>query len=661
MQKTLLPFVLLLLLSITTHAQSWQWAKRGGSTGNWPGNPGDIEQVRDMATDRQGNTYVIGQTNKYQVDVDGHSLGNIFAEGSMVVASFDCQGRYRWAKPIGNYSSAFFLSAIALDTLGGVYIFSGFTSDISSSSGLFPIGNDTTFGTTPKSLVLIKLDSAGAYQWARLPQTDTLSGYSYWSRAIDMAVEPNGTVHLFTMLLPGAHAGGQAVVSSQDLYILKYNAQGRFTAMVKPQLSSVGSFGGWYTRMAYDFHSSRYYFSGSQDSANTVSFNGVPNKDAFYIAAYNAQGAYLWHHQNKKPFTVLAGRVDYDSLGNIYVGGTTYPGDTFQTHIFTNLTNNGFPFAMKLNASGTLQWLKSGATNTGIGAYAIKYANGEVALGGSYPGYLAFDSLKVNVPFNTGYDPYLVRFDATTGVIAGLDSAKGPAGLNDFLTHISSDAKGNFYTGGSVAYQLSFAGHSITNVGGDTDWWVAKFGQADCACTAAPLSAAFTFSAPATNRTVTFTYSGTTVGLDSLVWDWGNGQKQVVTSNYTAPVSYTYPAAGQRYNVCARAYNNCGVTRSCKTVGAAMSVADLGSSEVLNSLVLSPNPATSLVSVAYSTLISGNLEVYDVLGRRVAFEKANAGDGMWKLDVSSYVPGIYRVVLRQEGKVVLYQSLSVRH
>lgn len=96
-------------------------------------------------------------------------------------------------------------------------------------------------------------------------------------------------------------------------------------------------------------------------------------------------------------------------------------------------------------------------------------------------------------------------------------------------------------------------------------------------------------------------------------------------------------------------------------IGRALSVStplDNGSRE---SLTLSPNPACDAATIAYNTTISGNLEVYDVLGRKLAAQSIAQGSGSWSLDVRDYRPGLYRVVLHREGSVALQQLLVIRH
>ncbi len=76
-------------------------------------------------------------------------------------------------------------------------------------------------------------------------------------------------------------------------------------------------------------------------------------------------------------------------------------------------------------------------------------------------------------------------------------------------------------------------------------------------CIVAP-TAAFTSSAITATRN--FTYTGTTVGLDSVVWNYGDGGHG--TGNTS---THTYTAPGT-YSACVTAYSPCGSNTSCSTI-----------------------------------------------------------------------------------------------
>lgn len=107
--------VMLLLITITVQAQpTWQWGKRGGSSSS------ESEQVIDMATDQNGNMYVLAKNGGSGIaNVDGHTGISLYDRLSL--ASWNCNGEFRWMKTIGSNPGAVG-EAIHVDTLGGIYI-----------------------------------------------------------------------------------------------------------------------------------------------------------------------------------------------------------------------------------------------------------------------------------------------------------------------------------------------------------------------------------------------------------------------------------------------------------------------------------------------------------------------------------------------------------
>ena len=118
--KIILPFILSFLVIIVerTYAQtSWQWGKRGGGTG------GSTDQVRDMATDKFGNVYMLAanflQNKTDSVNIDGHIRTGRNDQYSLT--SWDCEGRFRWLKHFGG-TGLVGPHAIGVDTLDGIYL-----------------------------------------------------------------------------------------------------------------------------------------------------------------------------------------------------------------------------------------------------------------------------------------------------------------------------------------------------------------------------------------------------------------------------------------------------------------------------------------------------------------------------------------------------------
>ena len=82
-----------------------------------------------------------------------------------------------------------------------------------------------------------------------------------------------------------------------------------------------------------------------------------------------------------------------------------------------------------------------------------------------------------------------------------------------------------------------------------------KYGV-DCSCTAAPI-ASYTDTG---SHTVDVTFTGTTSGLDSVRWTFGDGGTATGTT-----ALHTYTASGT-YHVCVTVYTSCGSDSHCSDV-----------------------------------------------------------------------------------------------
>jgi hypothetical protein len=155
---------------------------------------------------------------------------------------------------------------------------------------------------------------------------------------------------------------------------------------------------------------------------------------------------------------------------------------------------------------------------------------------------------------------------------------------------------------------------------------------------ACPLPVKPTFSAGAvTGYTSTFTYTGITTGIDSLVWDFGDGKKQAVTTNLTTPVSHSYDTAGH-YIVSVRSYNSCGSNIS-NTVQSTVSVKSIGS---LGNVQVYPNPASSTLMI--DGMEGGSsAKVYSLTGK-LLLQSELAGSKA-QLDISALPAGAYTILL----------------
>ncbi len=255
---------------------------------------------------------------------------------------------------------------------------------------------------------------------------------------------------------------------------------------------------------------------------------------------------------------------------------------------------------------------------------------------------------------------FLTRFNAQTGAYIKMDTLNSPPSDNNLVTAMAADKKGNVYIGGSFQSEIKVAGTSLyAKQGGYFDFFLTKYGQANCNCT--PPTAAFTKNSQNnTTRSAIFQYTGTTANLDSLVWVWGNGQRLRLTGNYTGAITRNYDTGS--FNVCVTAYvAGCGSNSTCQNIyfPPTVGIEDLNVAGGA-SLLLAPNPSTTETQISYQlSSNAGSLEVYDLAGRMLFRKALGQKAGIEKLSLTEYVPGLYLVVLREGGEVVLHRRLSV--
>lgn len=601
LQKATLLLLSSMFFFLSARAQTgWQWGKRGGSSGSAI-NSCCFENVSDMATDKQGNIYVLGSANM-GINIDGHThpgYGNNLSSGNIIVASWNCSGAFRWMKVIGSYTSSAGKS-LRTDTLGGIYI-SGYTLS-NNSLGYTHFDSDTALGNTNKSMFIVKYDTAGIYQWLRMPQSDTVSaGAITYTGVIDMDAAPNGDLFVFSYLNPGLY-NGSYVVSTAGIYVQRYNAAGSFLGATPMSINLGGGSGGGQnlyniqqSHFKRDHQNGAYYVAGHYDpSFGTMAFGPTNVNKASYIGAFSGNGQALWTRQSAtsnpayENAGMISGRPAIDALGNIYITGNTFNGQSFNGHTFSNALSTvewPCPFVIKMDAQGNNIWAVNASVIGAANSHDITVQGNELAVSGNFYQALQWDNLNLRQGMNEGSEVFLARLNTQTGAILGIDTLLSSFGAEEVPSKIVADHKGNYYTGGQFFNDIIIAGNTFNNSGGETDWFVARFGAANCNCTI-PV-ANFTNSTAALH-TINFTYTGT-LPVDSVVWDFGNG------TYATGPnVTGNYPLNGD-YTVCVKAYNSCGHNTNCKVIST--DAVGLNEKGILDGIQCYPNPVTGTLSL----------------------------------------------------------------
>ena len=626
MNKKLFLMTVCLLFTIYSNGQSnWQWGKRGGSS-TASGAGGTDETVVDMATDVHGNIYTISNVWSPGLDIDGHTKTG-YGGSDILLSSFKCDGTYRWSKIIGGIYNDKSV-AVKTDTIGGVYI-TGFLQTLSSS---LHIDADSSWtGGGNKSLFLAKFDTSGTYKWFRMPQADTVSGYSYSNTGpYDMDVDGAGNIYLFCALAHGAYVGGTYIVASNSIHMLKYNSSGIFQSGVQMQLTCSGGASPLF-KMKRNHKNGKFLITGTPPTSSTITFGSTTITHTLYLSCFNNAGISLWTKQNtNNASNGPLGRPAIDQSGNIYISGQAVDADNFNSYIVSNpMGPAGTVFIDKLDSAGVNIWGANALSTDEIECGAVAVNGSQVVIAGSYPGTFKWGSDSLVHSSGCGYSPFIVRFNALTGAPIHIDSLATGCGDDAHPSCITTDKSGNIYIGGFFGSTLTVNGTTVTSSGGGSDLFVAKYGTAICGCTL-PTSS---FTSVGTH-TVNFTYTGTTT-YDSVRWTFSDGG----TSTLATPV-HVFTATGT-YTACVTVYTPCGSDVHCQTVNVTVAIGGVATAGFEN-VNIYPNPVSGqliIEDVAIGTVIN----LYNIVGTEVY--SGTAASGHEQIDVQQMPPGSYIIQL----------------
>jgi hypothetical protein len=618
-----------------------QWGKSGGSIAD--NGSAETEDVIDMATDKKGNLYVLAKVygNAY---VNGQTgIGNF---DRLVVASWSCTGNFRWKKILGS-GSLCTGESLRTDTLGGVYITGAMYSSFGAIGGPGYFDADSVLDFNDKNMFIVKYDTTGILKWLKMPEPDTVSAGNPMAAAHDMDVAPNGDIYLYCQLKPGTYDNGAFSVTSRKLYVLKYNASGTFQSVTPLSITATGgSTGNGFpnpsaAHFKRDHKNGRYYICGryTSDFGNMTMGTTTITKPA-YLGSFDNNGNSLWVKQsngNTLNAGMISDRVATDADENIYIGGVTYSGDGWNGYTFTNdsfsTLTTSCPFVVKMDKNGNNIWATNAESAGGHNYAGIAFVNNTVACTGPY-GKMNWGGFHLELPSGSPrYDNFIARINAATGSIIGMDSLKSDYGYEDIASAITADKNSNFYIGGQFQYNLQVGTNTLTSVGGEADWFVAKYGSANCNC-ALPVP---NFSHTSTNNTFNFTYTGTTP-YTSITWSFGDGSPESTQAN----PSHTYATSGT-YTVCVTVTNACGTNTYCKSVSTSgVGINEMQGFEQVN---IFPNPARQ--SLTIENIAPGiGIAVYNTTGQCVVQTTAPGDKAV--IDVSNLSNGIY--IVRLTGK-----------
>jgi hypothetical protein len=505
-------FFVLLISPLMLFCQSFQYINNGG--GNNTLDSSNKEEIIDIVTDSQRNSYVISRISKDGVTLNGlpimpHELNSV--RNDIVLVSYNCDGTYRWHKVFGGGGNDY-LSGVEVDSQDNVYVVGSFSqcsnpgpsnpyysiSSISDNNGFyFTADPSNTLQNYCQLTFRAKFNNTGILQWFHYihsPRDLYALGSAVFIRNTYMV---NDILYCLAIIPPGSYESDSFSNTNNSLpflhYLLKYDTSGNFISATPFDLE-LSNYTSAELRWYRNPYNGYYYALYLNNSSNNITVTAGGNNLDYTlpkIICFNEFGQYQWHRETTGYATLNT--MTFDNQNNIYVGG--YPGSQILPGSFNGYSYtagfDGNYFIMKCNSNITsYDWVTRYTTPGNIGGYGqissaiLHYDsyNDKIIFGGQILLNTTWGSQTISGPgANNSSDPLLARFDPSNGSCLGMHRILGTNGYQDAFTSIEQDIAGDLIVGGYMGLDLtdSYGNTSFTS-GGNSDFFVTKFASQVC-------------------------------------------------------------------------------------------------------------------------------------------------------------------------------------
>ncbi len=363
-------------------AGEYQWHTfYGGLSAPLSDTNNSTNDAYDIELDASGNIYVLGTSrNSWGAPLHAHSGLSEALRGNFFVMKLSPAGAYQWHAFYEQTRSVATVGGrqLALDAAGNAYVATAVKlpwNDLTLSP-LHPYSGIPDGATWEDNLLILKLNSNGAYQWHTFYGTqDADPDLRLGNYAQDIAVDAGGNAYITggaTSWESPLHAHSGA----SDILVLKLNPAGAYqwhTYYGSPDALRVDEAKGiTLDRNGYIYVAGigrPFLGSSGQQPLHPFSDDGetAHNNDTFVLKLTPA-GDYLWHTWYGSPGEEVgySTKPVTDNQGNVFVvgaegletyGASSWNGPDGQAPLrpYKVGSNNNF-FVLKLTAAGAYQW-----------------------------------------------------------------------------------------------------------------------------------------------------------------------------------------------------------------------------------------------------------------------------------------------------------------
>ncbi|HTB32016.1 MAG TPA: T9SS type A sorting domain-containing protein [Bacteroidia bacterium] len=536
------------------------------------------------------------------------------------------QGKIKWTQDLGEGFGT------ATDSVHDIYFVGYFRDTV--SFGAYSIATNQYYG----DVYLVKYDSNGNVLWVTAPNTKaTISSSDAWIVSTDAVGNAYVTGQIYDTVIFGSF---KLFAHRYGVFLTKYDKNGN--VIWARQSDGDGNGEGAGLSICTDNHKHEYITGVFSDTLYFGTDTLRTSSNDIFIVKYDSNGNVIWSKQaiiQSKNSSGIAYSVAYDNMNNIYVTG--YFQDTITFGTTELISSNNDVFLAKYDSSGNVLWAKQCGTNRNSSAYGYAVAsdmNGNAYVTGYFKDTINFGThILMN---DTKYANFFItKFDLNGNVIW----AKAPIVLdtNGWEGYaLSTDRLGHLYfTGGAAsgyAYDegIVFEGDTFSLKNGyDASILLKLDTSGNLLCGTILTSGGDDANSIVCDPTGKYVYMGgdLVTGISSYIF----GQ-DTLTSNFGAGSEYPFVA---RWQPC-----DTNITTSIPPISNKPSIS------------LFPNPSPGLFTLAFAgqqNVVSGRIEVYNVLGEKVTIATLKQVQSDNRIDLTNQPNGIYLYrVISEDGNVL---------
>jgi hypothetical protein len=357
------------------------------------GLPSGIDDGKAITTDGSGNIYVAGNSETTWNGPGGVAPLNAFTGGNpdIVVVKLNSAGVYQWHTFYGSVSNDY-CYAITSDGSGNIYVAGTGVYSWNGPGNTAPL--NPYVGAGAEDIVIIKLNSAGAYQWHTFYGSSSNSLSS--GKDFGYGITSDGSGIYMT--------GYSQVTWNGPGNVAPLNAHPGYSAIVVIKLNSAGTYQ-WHT--FYGSSSGAFGYAIANDGNGNVYVTGTssawngPNAVAplnaftngstdIVVVKLNSNGVYQWHTFYGSSGWDTGYAITCDGGGNVIVAGYSPASWSGPDSVSPLNPYAGYRdmVVLKLNSMGAYQWHTFyGSSINGDTSYAVTNdANGNIFIAGDSGG-----------------------------------------------------------------------------------------------------------------------------------------------------------------------------------------------------------------------------------------------------------------------------------